>query len=98
MLTYYMQETLRYSPVTTGVAYLPMVAAIVISSTVSNAVLLPRVGPRPLVPTGMLLGALCMLILTQLGVQSSYAGHVLPALLAIGLGLGAWVAIGSPGG
>jgi hypothetical protein len=87
-LTYYLQVTLRYSPVITGVAYLPMGAAIVISSTVSNAVLLPRVGPKPLVPTGMLLAALGMAILTQIGVHSSYAGHVLPALLVLGLGLG----------
>lgn len=87
-LTYYLQLTLHYSPVVTGVAYLPMVAAIVIASTVSNAVLLPRVGPKPLVPTGMLMAALGMVILTQIGVSSSYAGHVLPALLVIGLGLG----------
>ena len=87
-LTYYLQVTLGYSPVITGVAYLPMVAAIVISSTLSNAVLLARVGPKPLVPTGMLLAALGMVVLTQLGVHSSYAGHVLPALLLTGLGLG----------
>lgn len=87
-LTYYLQETLHYSPVVTGVAYLPMVAAIVITSTFSNAVLLERVGPKPLVPTGMLLTASGMVILTQLGVHSTYAGHVLPALVLNGLGLG----------
>jgi EmrB/QacA subfamily drug resistance transporter len=87
-LTYYLQKTLAYSPVTTGLAFLPMVGAIVLSSTFSNAVLLPRVGPKPLVPTGMLLAALGMAILAQLGVHSSYATHVLPALLVTGLGLG----------
>jgi EmrB/QacA subfamily drug resistance transporter len=87
-LTYYLQKTLAYSPVTSGVAFLPMVGAIVISSTTSNAILLPRLGPKPLVPTGMLLAALGMFILAQLGVHSSYAGHILPALLVTGLGLG----------
>jgi EmrB/QacA subfamily drug resistance transporter len=87
-LTYYLQVTQGYSPVTTGLAYLPMVAAIVVSSTASNAALLPRVGPRPLVPAGMLLAALGMAILTQLKVDSSYASHVLPALLVTGFGLG----------
>ncbi|MBV9414443.1 MAG: MFS transporter, partial [Solirubrobacterales bacterium] len=87
-LTYYLQQTLRYSPVTTGLAFLPMVAMIIVGSTTSNAVLLPRFGPKPLVPTGMLLAALGMVILAQLGVHSSYAGHILPALLMIGLGLG----------
>ncbi|HUJ35074.1 MAG TPA: MFS transporter [Solirubrobacteraceae bacterium] len=87
-LTYYLQKTLNYSPVVTGLAFLPMVGMIVIGSTTSNAVLLGRVGPKPLVPTGMLLAALGMAILAQLGVHSTYAGHILPALLVIGLGLG----------
>ena len=87
-LTYYLQKTLLYSPVTTGLAFLPMVVMIVIGSTTSNAVLLPRFGPKPLVPTGMLLAALGMVILAQLGVHSTYAGDILPALLVIGLGLG----------
>jgi predicted MFS family arabinose efflux permease len=87
-LTFYLQNNRGWSPVTTGLAFLPMVAMIVVASTTSNAVLLARVGPRPLVTTGMLLAAAGMLILTQLGEQSSYAGHILPALLVTGLGLG----------
>jgi len=87
-LTYYLQKSLGYSPVTTGLAFLPMVAMIVISSTSSNAVLLPRFGPKPLVPAGMLLAALGMVILAQLGVHSTYPGDILPALLVTGLGLG----------
>ena len=87
-LTYYLQKTLLYSPVVTGLAFLPMVAMIVIGSTTSNAVLLPRFGPKPLVPTGMVLAALGMVLLAQLGVHSTYAGDILPALLMIGLGLG----------
>jgi len=87
-LTYYLQKTLLYSPVVTGLAFLPMVAMIIVSSTTSNAVQLPRFGPKPLVPVGMLLAAFGMVILAQLGVHSSYAPHILPALLVTGLGLG----------
>src|SRR5690349_21985826 len=87
-LTYYLQLNRGWSPVTTGLAFLPMVAMIVVASTTSNAILLARVGPRPLVTTGMLLAAAGMLILTQLGENSSYAGHILPALLVTGFGLG----------
>jgi EmrB/QacA subfamily drug resistance transporter len=87
-LTYYLQINRGYSPVTTGLAFLPMVGAIVVMSTSSNAILLARVGPRPLVMTGMLLAACGMLLLTQLGEQSSYVGHILPALIVTGLGLG----------
>src|SRR6516164_11083791 len=56
-LTYYFQLTLGYSPVKSGLAFLPMIAAIVAASTTSSGVLMPRVGPRPLVPVGMVLAA-----------------------------------------
>src|SRR3984885_8160418 len=46
-LTYYLQLTLAYSPVKSGLAFLPMIAAIVVASTTSSGGLMPRVGPRP---------------------------------------------------
>ncbi|MCU1617386.1 MAG: Drug resistance protein [Frankiales bacterium] len=87
-LTYYLQQTRGYSPLMTGVAFLPLVVGIVISSTQVIPRLLPRVGPRPLILTGQLLGAVGLLILWRLQVGSSYAGHVLPAVLVMGLGMG----------
>jgi hypothetical protein len=47
-----------------------------------------RVGPRPLAPTGLLLAAAGLALLTRIGVHTSYATHVLPSLLIIGLGFG----------
>ncbi|MCB0865465.1 MAG: MFS transporter [Solirubrobacterales bacterium] len=87
-LTYFLQQNLGMSPVTSGLAFLPMVAGIVISSTTANVKLLARVGARPLVPTGMTLGALGMLYLTGLSTDSSYATDILPALLLMGFGFG----------
>jgi EmrB/QacA subfamily drug resistance transporter len=87
-LTYFLQLTLHYSPVKTGVAFLPMVATVMVSSTVSTAVLLPRLGPRPLIPTGLLSAAGGMALLTGLGLHSHYLGGVLPGLLLVGAGLG----------
>ena len=87
-LTYYLQEIKGYSPVTSGLAFLPMIGCILLSSNVSSIVTLPRLGPRVLITTGMLLGAGAMTYLTQLTVTSSYAGGVLPALLILGLGFG----------
>jgi EmrB/QacA subfamily drug resistance transporter len=87
-LTYYLQETLGFSPVTTGLAFLPMVGAIVICSNLANIVLLPRTGPRWLVASGMLAAAAGMAWLTRIGVHSSYAAAVLPALLLTSAGLG----------
>ncbi|HEY1916139.1 MAG TPA: MFS transporter [Streptosporangiaceae bacterium] len=88
-LTYYLQEILHYSPVITGVAFLPMVAALMLSSTTSSGYLMPRFGPRPLVPVGLIVAAGGLVILaTQLGLHTSYPGQILPALIVIGLGLG----------
>jgi EmrB/QacA subfamily drug resistance transporter len=87
-LTYYLQEVKGYSPVTSGLAFLPMIACILVSSNVSSIVTLPRFGPRVLITTGMLLGAVAMIWLTQITVTASYATHVLPALLIMGLGFG----------
>ena len=88
-LTYYLQLTLAYSPVKSGLAFLPMIAAIVAASTTSSGVLMPRFGPRPLVPVGLLLGAGGLALLaTRLGLRTSYPGWILPALLLVGAGLG----------
>ncbi len=88
-LTYYLEETLRYSPVVTGVAFLPLIVALVVSSTTSSGLLMPRLGPRILIPIGLLIAAGGMVILaSQLSLTTSYAAWILPALVVIGLGLG----------
>jgi EmrB/QacA subfamily drug resistance transporter len=87
-LTYYLQQTKGYSPLVSGVAFLPFVVGILTSSTQIVPRVLPRVGPRPLLITGQLLGAVGLLILWRLQAESNYFGHVLPALLVMGLGMG----------
>lgn len=92
LLTYYLQRLLGYTPVKTGLAFLPMVGANVIVSTTTSVVLLRRLGPRPLIFVGMAIGAVGMALLTGLGLHSKYASDVLPALVLIGIGLGFVVA------
>jgi EmrB/QacA subfamily drug resistance transporter len=88
-LTYYLQLTLAYSPVKSGLAFLPMIVMIVLTSTTSSGVLMPRFGPRPLIPAGLVLVAGGMVLLaTQLGLHTSYPGQILPALILTGAGLG----------
>jgi EmrB/QacA subfamily drug resistance transporter len=87
-LTYYMQETLGFSPVKTGLAFLPMTVAIVISATGGSTKLLPRFGPRPLIGSGMLVASIGLISLTRIGISTGYASHVLPGLLLMGFGLG----------
>ncbi|MFD5268929.1 MFS transporter [Streptomyces sp. NPDC058335] len=87
-LTYYLQLSLGFSAVRTGLAFLPMVGALMVSATLSTSVLIPRIGPKIVVPLGMVLGAVGMIWLTDLGLDSTYAAHVLPPLLVTGLGIG----------
>jgi hypothetical protein len=87
-LTYYLQQVKGYSPLTTGLLFLPMTGCILITSNLSSIVGLPRLGPRVLIATGALLGAGGMAYLTRVTVTSSYAGAVLPALVILGLGFG----------
>jgi EmrB/QacA subfamily drug resistance transporter len=88
-LTYFLQENLGYSPVTTGLAFLPMIAALIVSSTSSSGLLMPRIGPRILVPAGMVIAAGGLVMLAaQLSPTTSYPAVILPALLVIGIGLG----------
>jgi EmrB/QacA subfamily drug resistance transporter len=87
-LTYFMQDNLGLSPLLTGVAFMPMTALIVISSTTSQTKLLPRTGAKPLIVCGMVLGLVSMLLLTRLKPSSSYAADLLPSLLILGLGMG----------
>jgi EmrB/QacA subfamily drug resistance transporter len=87
-LTYYLQQVRGYSPLTTGLLFLPMIAGILLTSNLASIVGLPRVGPRDLIAAGLLLGAAGLGLLTQVTATSSYASLVLPALIILGLGFG----------
>jgi EmrB/QacA subfamily drug resistance transporter len=87
-LTYYMQQNLGYSPLATGLAFLPMTAMIVLTATTVQTRVLHRTGARPLVAAGMTLGVIAMLLLTQLTPHGAYVTHVLPSLLLVGAGMG----------
>jgi predicted MFS family arabinose efflux permease len=87
-LTFYLQNTLGFSPIQSGLAFLPMSVAIILTATTATTRLVPRIGPKPLVLTGMTLAALAMAFFAQLQVDSTYALHILPGLLLLGVGLG----------
>ncbi len=87
-LTYYLQLVKHFSPVLSGLAFLPMIGSIMISSNTSNIVTLPRFGPRAVITTGMLTGFVGLGYLSRITVHSSYTGGVLPALILVGLAMG----------
>jgi EmrB/QacA subfamily drug resistance transporter len=87
-LTYYLEGTLRYSPVKTGLSFLPLTVMIMITSVAGNALIAPRVSPRLLIPAALAVAAAGMAMLTRIGLDSGYVTTVLPATLVQGAGLG----------
>jgi EmrB/QacA subfamily drug resistance transporter len=89
LLTYDFQVVLRYSPVRAGLAFLPLSAAVLVSSTLISRALLPRLAPRQLMVPGLLAGAAGLAILATLHAGAGYSELVLPAEIVLGLGMGA---------
>jgi len=54
-MTYYMRQILHFSPVKTGMGFLPLTGAIIIVAPLSQTQILPRVGPRTVISSGMVL-------------------------------------------
>jgi EmrB/QacA subfamily drug resistance transporter len=87
-VTYYLQTSLHYSPIKTGLSFLPMIGMLVVAAQLSTNIFVPRFGPKVMVPIGMTIGVIGMLILTRLDLDSTYAANVLPPLMILGLGMG----------
>ncbi len=86
--TYYMQTQLHYSPWQTGLAFLPQIVVLAGFAQLSTNVLLPRLGPKVMVPIGLALAGIGLLMLTRIGVGSTYTADLLPGLLLMGVGMG----------
>jgi EmrB/QacA subfamily drug resistance transporter len=87
-LTYFLQEQKGLSPLTTGLAFLPLTGVLVVTSTTVQTRVIQHTGVKPLVLAGTTLGALGMFLFTHLTPTSSYAANVLPGLLVLGVGMG----------
>jgi MFS family permease len=87
-LTLYMQNVLGYSPIQTGVAYLPVTVGVGISAGIASQ-LLSRTGTRPLIVAGSLIAASGVYYLSRIPVEGSYVADLLPGLVIMSLGLGA---------
>ncbi|MFL6157459.1 MAG: MFS transporter [Marmoricola sp.] len=87
-LTYYFQGVLGYSPVKTGLAFLPMMVTVAVVATITQSVLVPRLTTRVIVAGGLAIGGAGAALLTQAGADSDYASWVLPGLILAGVGIG----------
>ncbi len=87
-LTYYLQLTLHYSPVRTGLAFMPLIGGTIAGAGIGLQVLPRFIGPRFIVPAGMLIAAACLAWLTRLGLHTSYWTGIFAPLLILGIGMG----------
>jgi EmrB/QacA subfamily drug resistance transporter len=87
-LTYYLQQNLGFSPLKTGLAFLPMTIMIVLTATTVQTRVLHRTGAKPLVMAGMGLGVTAMIVFSRLTAHGAYVSHVLPGLVLTGLAMG----------
>ncbi len=82
----YLQVVKGYTPIAAGFAFLPFSAGIVVGAGIASQ-LVPRVGPKPVLVPGLLLGAVGMFWLSRITVDSGYATTLLPAMLVLSIGM-----------
>ena len=87
-LTYYMQNHFGYSPFKSGVVFLPMVGALIITAISAGRIIVPRLGARGTLPLGLAILTGSFLIFSRMTTQSSYSQVALPGLIVFGIGLG----------
>src|SRR3954447_19302808 len=87
-LTLYMQNVLGYSPMQTGIAYLPVTAGAAIAAGITSQ-LVTRTGTRPVIVVGPLIAAAGVYYLSGIPVGGSYVTDLLPGPVVMSLGLGA---------
>jgi predicted MFS family arabinose efflux permease len=86
-LTIFVQDVWGYSPLKTGIAFLPITAMIILASGIASQAV-PRIGARPLMIAGSAIMAGGMFWLSRITEHSSYAGGLLGPMLIAGAGLG----------
>ena len=86
-LTFFFQGVLGYSPLKSGLLFLPFSAGVIVSAGIASQ-LLPRFGPRWVTFGGFCLAVTGMAWLITLSPTSQYAANILPALIVLSLGMG----------
>ncbi len=83
----YMQNVLKYTPLETGVRYVPLAVMIMISAGITSQ-LVTRFGYKYVMAIGMVLAAIGLYLQTSIRVDGTYGQDVLPAMLIVAFGLG----------
>lgn len=86
-LNLYLQQVMGYGAFASGAALLPMTGLLMVFMTAITARLLGRFGAKSLIGTGLLVLALGLVWLAQVGPTGSFVIDVLPASLVAALGM-----------
>ena len=86
-LTLYLQQVLGYSPLKTGVAYLPLSLTLIAASALASG-LVDRFTPKPVLCLGLLISTVGFILMTGISGHGDYASHILPSMFILGVGLG----------
>jgi EmrB/QacA subfamily drug resistance transporter len=86
-LSLYMQNVLGYSPIETGLAYLPVTGGFMIAVALATP-LMPRIGTKPVIVTGALVASGGIYVLSRVPVDGAFVANLLPGIGAVAIGLG----------
>ncbi|MHB8692293.1 MAG: MFS transporter [Solirubrobacteraceae bacterium] len=85
-ITLYLQNVLHYSPLQTGIRFLPSTVVIIMMGPIAGR-LADRIGSRPLITLGLLFVAAALAIQSQMTIHTGY-GLILPGFILMGMGMG----------
>ena len=88
LLTLYLQQVLRYSPMETGLAYVPFGFGLIAGITLSTKIL-ERVGAKTVITVAYSIAGVGLLLLGGVTVRAGYAADLLPTILMLSFGMGA---------
>jgi EmrB/QacA subfamily drug resistance transporter len=90
--TYYLQGVLGFTPLVAGLAFLPFLGGVAVAANFVSNTGLARLGPKVVVPAGLLVAAAGAGWLTRISAHGSYGPVVAPGFVLLGLGAGCAVA------
>jgi EmrB/QacA subfamily drug resistance transporter len=87
LVTLYMEEVLHFSAIHAGLCYLPVTVGAGLGAGVATKAI-PKIGTRPLIVTGALLGAAGVFLQSRIPLHGTYLPNILPGIVIMGAGVG----------
>jgi predicted MFS family arabinose efflux permease len=87
LVSLYIQQVLGYSPLEAGLAFLPFTVGIIVGAGASQAIA-RRIPVHYVALVGLALSATGLLLLSGTGVDGTYLGDLLPAIVPMSIGMG----------